>query len=268
MRTLIAAIGMSLISCPLFASVPSNDHVRRATRIDVLPFVNAIDTRDATTAPSDPDCVGRGPTVWYSFVAEEDAELAISTFGSSYDTTLSAYIQDAAGILAIACNDDTGDTLQSELRLSVVAGVTYLFMVGSFASGPGGDLVFTAATARELPQLLVEPVASLRQPGLLTLRGSITCSQPSVVFIGGEVAQTVRKGPRDRRAPTWATFPFRDINCYGRTRWTTRPVPRFELFERGPATVLATVFVCGDVSCESYPLAASVSVVRARRAER
>ena len=57
----------------------------------------------------------------------------MNTFGSNYDTTLSAYIVDSAGAAQIACNDDTNG-LQSQLQVNLIAGVTYTFMVGAYAS--------------------------------------------------------------------------------------------------------------------------------------
>jgi hypothetical protein len=42
----------------------------------------------------------------------------------------------------ITCNDDAGEGVQSKVVFDAVAGTTYFIMVGAFASGPGGNLVF------------------------------------------------------------------------------------------------------------------------------
>jgi sugar lactone lactonase YvrE len=129
---------------------PPNDDRSNATVISGLPFTDTIDTAGATTAPDDPDCVGQGPTVWYSFTPSTDLLIEANTFGSDYDTTLSAYTVKGGKLTQIACNDDTFG-FQSRIEFTATARVTIFFMVGAFASGPGGDLIFNALELPPLP---------------------------------------------------------------------------------------------------------------------
>ena len=127
-------------------SAPANDDFDNAIVIAKPPFTNSVNTSDATTAADDPvpSCAaeGQGPTVWYAFTASHRKRIEANTFGSDYDTDLVVYTGTRGDLTEIACNDDAGNTVQSQVVFSAVAGETYYIMVGAFASGPGGDLTF------------------------------------------------------------------------------------------------------------------------------
>ena len=124
---------------------PTNDDFDDATQIRKRPFTDTIVTEGATTAADDPipSCAngGRGPTVWYTFTASGNQRIEANTFGSDYDTDLVVYTGTRGDLTEIACNDDA-DGVHSMVVFDAVAGETYYFMVGAFASGPGGSLVF------------------------------------------------------------------------------------------------------------------------------
>jgi hypothetical protein len=134
-----------------FAPVPParNDVRGHATRVRTFPFFDNIDTSGATTARNDPDCNGRGPTVWYRIIPRTDGPIVIDTFGSDYDTTLSAYTVAGRTLVQTACNDDT-DGLQSRVEVQGHARQPVLVMVGAYASGPGGLLNFSVQAATDL----------------------------------------------------------------------------------------------------------------------
>jgi hypothetical protein len=136
---------------PPLAAVPPNNEVDDATVIPALPFSDSADTTNATTAEDDPDCFGRGPTVWYEFTPEEAVRVEADTFGSDYDTTLSVYTGSRGALNQIACNDDAADVLQSRVSFDALAGETYLFMVGAFGSKLGGRLVFSVDASAPPP---------------------------------------------------------------------------------------------------------------------
>ena len=194
---------------------PGNDDFDNATGIPGLPFGDAIDTSLATTAADDPDCFGQGPTVWYSFVASADLRVSADTFGSDYDTTLSAYTGSRGALNQIACNDDA-NSLQSMVTFGAIAGETYYFMVGAFASGPGGNLVFSVDVAPPplTIDLIIEPVGSVvPRTGVATLRGTVRCSQPAIVDLFGNVQQ---KAGRVVIRGFFGDF----FDCDGETPWS------------------------------------------------
>jgi hypothetical protein len=124
-------------------AAPGNDDVELATPITALPFTDELDTSEATRAPDDPVCAGEGPTVWYALTLDTETRVELNTFGSDYDTTLSAYVGEPGNLKELACNDDTGE-LQSRIRFTAEAGRTYLVMVGAFEIDEGGMLLLTA----------------------------------------------------------------------------------------------------------------------------
>lgn len=146
-RICVAAVLLSLavLAIPTISlAQPANDDFDNATIITKpLPFTDSLDTTLATTAPDDPSCEGRGHTVWYSFTPSADIPVSANTFGSDYDTTLSAYTGKRGALTQIACNDDFGGTLQSRIDFQATAGTTVFLMVASFGGSPGGNLVLT-----------------------------------------------------------------------------------------------------------------------------
>jgi hypothetical protein len=73
----------------------------------------------------------------------------IDTFGSDYDTTLSAYVRGPDGLEQIACNDDSEYGLQSRIDVPVRAGERVLVMAGAYNSGPGGTLLLSMQGAED-----------------------------------------------------------------------------------------------------------------------
>src|SRR5262249_5601882 len=123
--TLMTTVIMVLETFSLIAAAPLNDDFDRATSvIEPLPFTDAINTAEATTAADDPDCAGNGSTVWYVFVPTQNMRITANTFGSDYDTTLSVYTGTRGNLVQIACNDDYRD-LQSLVTIDVLAGQLY-----------------------------------------------------------------------------------------------------------------------------------------------
>jgi hypothetical protein len=137
--TLLLVLGMVALTGSQAQAQPPNDDFDNAIVIPGLPFADSQDTTNATTAPDDPDCVGMGHTVWYAFTPGTHQTITANTFGSDYDTTLSAYTGTRGSLNQVACNDDF-QSLQSKISFQATAGVTYFLMVGSFDESPGGNM--------------------------------------------------------------------------------------------------------------------------------
>jgi hypothetical protein len=126
---------------PSLAGVPpANDEFAAAEVIASSPFTTFTSTLEATTAVDDPSCLGNDASVWYAYTPPVSTTIAADTFGSDYDTTLSVYTGAQGSLTQLACNDDAGSDLQSQVVFPVVGGQTYYFMVA--ALGGGGGLVF------------------------------------------------------------------------------------------------------------------------------
>jgi PKD repeat protein len=115
----------------------TNDHFANATVIHTVPFSVDEDTSQATFDPSDPsECSNHG-SVWFAYTPTSEGTIDADTFGSSYDTVLSAWTGNEGALSLIACNDDFG-TLQSKINFQATPGTTYYFMVAQ-CCGTGGD---------------------------------------------------------------------------------------------------------------------------------
>jgi hypothetical protein len=248
-RSILGASLVALLVAPVapVMAAPGNDDITTPIVIPSFPYSNAQDTADATTGPTDPDCFGTGPTVWYAYTAAEDATLAATTFGSDYDTTLYVGTPDGAdGIDLIDCNDDAGKSVQSAIRFHAEAGVTYLFMVGAFAGGPGGSLVFTLDLAPPPfdVSVTVDATGRVDRYGGATISGTISCSAEGHSVVSGGLSQRVGRfsvrgsGHND----------VAECSPVG-TPWTLHVTSSEGKFAGGAVTAYVFAFACDDYSC-------------------
>ncbi len=115
---------------------PGNDNCATAQVVGAgaTPFNNTGANTDGTSS------CNPAPTamhdVWFNFVATFSGPVAINTFGSSFDTTLS--VQTDCGGFELACNDDMCG-VQSCILFAVSAGTSYVIRVAGVggAVGPG-----------------------------------------------------------------------------------------------------------------------------------
>jgi hemolysin type calcium-binding protein len=140
----LLAAGMIAGAAPGASAVtPTNDRIEHAKQVQTLPYRDEIDTSDATSSASDPDCAGKTRTVWYRYTASADEQIAASTFGSSYDTNLAVYVDPPSDKTQIACVDNSRGQVTSRVSIGTIAGETYYIRVGATGGDQGGSLVFT-----------------------------------------------------------------------------------------------------------------------------
>jgi hypothetical protein len=157
----IATMGLALgsLTAPTaLAQPPNNDDFANATVITDLPFSTTEDTTQATFDPTDPtSCFDTNiGSVWFAFTPPSDIMIQADTFGSNYNTLLSAWTGTQGALNLVACNDNFQGQ-QSVVRFLATSGTTYYFMVticcGTGGNG-GGDLHFA------LTHLLLQPPAN------------------------------------------------------------------------------------------------------------
>ncbi len=124
-------------------------------------FTATQDTTGATTAGDDPyfACVaGRGnKSVWYSFTPQINGSAVITTSGSNFDTILGVWKGSKGSLSSVACNDDFGGYVSSQVTTALSAGTTYYIEVAGYYSTSAGNLqlnmqfqeTFPTATATE-----------------------------------------------------------------------------------------------------------------------
>ena len=120
----------------------SGDNCQSPRPIAAVPYIESLDTREATSASDDPlSCTGGRDTntVWYTFTAPASTAYGIETSASDYDTVLSVFTGACGSLTRVACSDDFANTPEvgnrSVLAFSASGGVTYLIVVSGKGSG-------------------------------------------------------------------------------------------------------------------------------------
>ena len=192
-RSFTAGVGSMLLLVGLAAPAasaapPGNDDLAAATVVGTLPFSDSLSTVDATVEAQDPiGCIGAAHSVWYAYTADLDGLVAFETYGSDFDTVLSAYTGTQGSLTPVACNDDT-QTLQSHIKFAVSTGTTYFIMVsgyGSASEGASGNLVLAAHTEPPFTMAVTTDGRGSvdESTGRASIRGTLVCSTPGVVYI-------------------------------------------------------------------------------------
>lgn len=254
-----AALTASLILLPLSpasAAAPTNDDFDSAVLIATVPFQVTADTTEATRAADDPSCIGEDEnTVWYSLSMSTTTDLIIDTFGSNYDTTLSAWTGTRGNLTQVACNDDFA-SLQSRIAFTADAGVTYYLMAGTFPiGGGGGSLVLNGQTLPPPMQLTVtlDATGSVTPAGAATIHGNVTCSRPGSLSIYGTLREQI--GKKATVGSYRITFA-----CSGSGQWQATVLGETGFYRRGAATGVAVAEFVDDVRGELVRVRASGSV--------
>lgn len=141
---------------PTIGGLPPNDNPP-GTAIGSLPFTDSVDTTLAQIHAQEQSstCGSGSQSVWYSYTADQSITLVADTFGSGYDTILDIWKGSLTSdyqspgfetLVPLACNDNAGDSVQSEVVFAAIAGQAYTIRVTSGGgTGVGGALTFHLA---------------------------------------------------------------------------------------------------------------------------
>ena len=101
-----------------------------------------------------------GASVWWTWAAPMSDEVTFNTQGSDFDTLLAVYTGESLNRLkAVGSNDDTGGTLQSEVRFVAQQGQTYHVAVDGYG-GATGAIVLNWQTPSTQPLNAVNGVST------------------------------------------------------------------------------------------------------------
>ncbi len=138
-----------------------NDDFNSPIVILQTPYTHTQDTSGATRADDDPALAAcnrgqGGATVWYRFDAGNAGRLRADTVGSGYDTMLAVWRGTRGNLIAVACNDDRGGDLLSEVDVFLPNAGTYYIEVADYriSDGPATLQTPDAATLTQEPSLL------------------------------------------------------------------------------------------------------------------
>ena len=94
-----------------------------------------------------PECGGDGAEVVFSFSVDTNTSVCIDSNGSGYDTVLYVRTPACGGGAEVVCDDDGGDSLQSQVGFEAVAGEEYYVFLDAYSDGGGDDWVLNVALA-------------------------------------------------------------------------------------------------------------------------
>jgi hypothetical protein len=141
---------------PTVPEAPPNDDPPGIT-IESLPFTFSTNTILAQIHAMEPNstCVLLGGnSVWFNFSPTVDIDVVADTLGSDYDTVIDVFEGSLVEgpdpfteLSAIACNDNTGSSLQSRIAFTAQGGATYLIRISIPLEGVAGELTFNLRAA-------------------------------------------------------------------------------------------------------------------------
>jgi hypothetical protein len=241
---LVAMLLMLLATVTAYAAPPANDSFAGRTVIPALPYQDVIDTTEATADPTDPvGCGGPNiPTVWYEFTPDTDMFASATTQGSDYSTGINVFTgdpTDPANLQFVNCG-------LPRVTFFAPAGETFYLMVTPEGPGiGGGTLVLTAEEAPPPVELglQIDPRGSVAsKTGVVTLRGTVTCSSPT--FVGVETYIEQRKGRVFIQGGG-----FTGVFCEGETPFEITVTGFNGLFTAGDVQMSAFAYACDEFSC-------------------
>jgi hypothetical protein len=227
----LVALSAAVVAVPANARPPSNDEAAQATRIQAVPAVLEVDTREATYDAARRGCV-YARSVWFRYVPDETSRVRITTIGSSYDTVLAVFSGTRSPQERLSCNDDAAG-LQSAVRPRMIAGQRYWIAVSSCCGGrgaPGGDLVLRLSRGQVPPEVTVDVTQATAGgvSGRLRVYGTVVCATPSVaqIWIGASpgIEGAVARGTGYTDVPVCTTEPVEWVaRIDSETGWAFRP---------------------------------------------
>ena len=176
----------------------SNDFFSGATGIDTPSGTwngsNTVATMEPNEPTLDASGTGGGASIWFKYNATASGSLTVDTFGSSFDTLLTAYSGSTLSSLTrITFNDDAANTVQSNLSFNVVNGNSYYLRVASWGS-TRGSVILNWSLAGTCPVTPVIGDNFCAAYDLTNVSGSQTRDNTSATNEFGEPTPTIGNG--------------------------------------------------------------------------
>jgi len=168
-----------------------------------------VDNTGFTTDPDDPafSCHFAGPaqgvgSAWFTFVATETSACLDTNDSAVSDTLLAVYDGTCGALVELACSEDEGNGLLSELCVDgLTVGETYYVQAASFSAASLGSITVTTTC---LPP---EPTFDCQEPGAVDCNGSVTVDNTALTTDPGDPAFSCHfAGPAQGVGSTWFTF--------------------------------------------------------------
>ena len=235
------------------ADPPGNDTYQGRTVIGSLPFVEQVDTSEATQDTDDNELAGQcagvpawDATVWYEVTATTDGTLIADGTASGYSTGFFVAIGGPGAFTLLACAPGV-------VQWVATAGQTYTLVAfddQTDGSGTGGILNLVVDTPPPPPppptiDITVDPVARFdNRTGAATVTGTAICTDaPQFAFLQTTLRQTVGRF-------TITGINGTNLTCDGTaTPWSLQIIADNGLFRGGKAATITFAIACGVLEC-------------------
>ena len=257
----LSAIASVSIAAPVLAIAPGNDLYSGRTVIPAIPFMDSVDTTEATTDADDVelnDQCGAPATdasVWYEHTANADGNLIVEALLADYTVGVIVATGAPGSFSVIACG-------AFSTSFPAVAGETYAVLFFDFqedGAGNGGILEMRLREMAPPPEIEVT-LASTGSfdpaTGIATIRGTVTCTAGDFdkAAIDVQVSQLVGRFRLNG-------FGFAPVDCDGTSQpWAAEVFADSGKFGGGKASVRLFAFVCTESGCAETELTGTVTL--------
>jgi hypothetical protein len=240
--------GSLVVAVPAFAAAPDNDTYASRTVVGSLPFLDQIDTSEATTDADDAEAnasCGAPVTeasVWYGFTASSDSALVVNA-KAGFPAGIIVVTGSPGSFQIVTCGPEA-------VSFATSASVTYSILV--FDYEPGGanggpvDIVMEGTPPPPTIDLVVDRFGSFdARTGAATVRGTLTCTGGgSKTFVDVNLRQTVGRLILHGSGSTG------EFQCDGTHEpWSAVVIAENGLFKGGRAASVTYAFACGSFEC-------------------
>jgi hypothetical protein len=245
---------------------PRNDEFSNATPIDVLPFTDDVNTRDATTSVDDPGCnmFSTHKTVWYEYTPMASGRVFVNTYGSDYSGIISVWKGSPGSLTNMVCG-------WTDASFEATTGTTHYLKIESPSWENGGNLHLNVMEGLRLGLTFNNNGTVSRLSGIAKISGTVTCNQrASIGSLSGTLFQragrfTVINGNFSVQYPNSQT-PEPLCEPSHPLLWSAEAGEIGRPFISGPAEARASAYGCAlDISdCASMPQQA-IGVVKLKK---
>jgi hypothetical protein len=255
----LASLGLAV---PVLAAAPTADTYAGRTTITTLPFIETIDTTEATTDADDAEANAQcgapvtDASVWYEYTATSDAGFVVETGNSSYSAGLLVATGSPGSFVVVTCSP-------SSVFVPSTTGETYAILVfdDQYDGEGNGGTVDVAISEVPPPPVLDVTIASSgkfnAKTGSATILGTLSCTGGDVDgknFIDVQVGQTVGRVRFNGEG-------FTTFACDGSTQtWSAEVFSSSGKFAGGKATVTLFAIACGNGGCDEVQATANVTL--------
>jgi hypothetical protein len=175
---------------------PANDNFANAQALTGNSGTVLASNVGASKQPGEPNHAGNpgGTSVWFAWTAPSNGNWRFNTIGSSFDTLLAIYSGTSVSTLSlVASNDDSGNSVSSQLSFDAAAGTNYRIAVDGHG-GVSGNVVLNWALTGNLPVITGFTPPSGGVGTSVTINGT-SLNGASAVGFGGANAPSFTVNP-------------------------------------------------------------------------